>query len=336
MLTVSPPIPKPNSTSPMRLINLRSDLAQLADLIELCFQSSLDESGRAAIREMRYMSRLGVGLSVLSRLNELALGINLGYVWEIEGKIVGNVSVFPAQWHKDLGSAWIVANVAVHPTHRRQGIAQELMHAGLDLIREKGGNHAILQVNYDNYGAIDMYENLGFVRERAFTTWHRSSLAHNPPITDNNIFITRRRSTEWRKEYDFVERLRPNEKGGIGWLTPLHHSRFHSNLWQRFINSFSFNNTEYLVARESAKSQDILASLWVENPLGAMRTRIHLFADDTQFTPAVPALVSNALRRFRNSSFVLEHPHDDEQTNELLQQLNFKHKRTVWHMRLTF
>lgn len=43
----------------IRPVNLRTDLPTLADLIELVFAPTMDESGRAAIREMRYMSRMG-------------------------------------------------------------------------------------------------------------------------------------------------------------------------------------------------------------------------------------------------------------------------------------
>ena len=107
----------------LRPVDLRSDLRPLADLIELVFADSMDSSGRSAIREMRYLSHFGYGLKLISRLNELALGISLGFVYVMDGKLVGNVSVYPASYPKELGETWILANVAVHPDYQRRGIA---------------------------------------------------------------------------------------------------------------------------------------------------------------------------------------------------------------------
>ena len=87
----------------VRPVNLRTDLRPLADLIELVFADSMDSSGRSAIREMRYLSSLGYGLKLIARLNELALGISLGFVYVLDGKLVGNVSVYPANYPVGFG-----------------------------------------------------------------------------------------------------------------------------------------------------------------------------------------------------------------------------------------
>lgn len=320
----------------MRPVNLRTDLAQLADLIEMVFADSMDYGGRAAIREMRAMSHMGVGLSVISHLNELAMGVNLGYVWVDGQRVVGNVSVFPAQWHASLGTAWIIANVAVHPDYRRQGIARRLMRASLDLVRQREGKHAILQVAYDNQHAIELYESMGFVRERAFTTWMRDSRTP-PPRVDalTDVFITRRRRSEWQTEHQLVSRLRPFEQGGIGWLKPTHESLFRRTTLQRLMNWFSLSTLERLVVHTPDK-KDIIASLWVDNSVGSMRVNLHLFAPPQAVEVQANALLHNALRRFRTANIVLEHPADDEPANALLHSLRFQKHRTVWHMRLTF
>jgi ribosomal protein S18 acetylase RimI-like enzyme len=327
----SPPVaPPPNQK--MRPVNLRTDLAQLADLIELVFADSMDAGGRAAIREMRAMSRLGAGLGVLGRVNELTLGVNLGYVWVDRTRVVGNVSIYPANWHQDLGVAWIIANVGVHPDYRRQGIARRLMEASLDLVRQRKGNHAILQVNYDNDNAIQLYEDLGFVRERAFSVWTRSSMAPPPrQSVHESVFITRPRNAEWRAEYEFIKTLRPAEKGGVGWLKPLHESLLHRPWWKRLSEWFSLSGTERLVVRNT---NTIVASLWVENPFGSLRTHVNLFAQPEHVNVELSALLHNTLRRFRTSNITIEHPADDETTNALLKRLGFRIHRTVWHMRL--
>lgn len=304
----------------------------LADLIELVFASTMDESGRAAIREMRALGHLGNAIGLLSRLNELALGIGLGYVWMVGDRLVGNVSIYPATPPYRPGEGWIIANVGVHPDFQRLGIARHLMHTALDAIQARSGRVALLQVDYDNYGAIDLYQRLGFVQERAFTTWHRHSYGVPPlPPGSENVFITRRRSSEWPQEYALVERLRPDEKGGIGWQRPLHKSFFQKPLLSQLWDWISLNTVERLIIR-SEDEKEILAAIWVENSLSGIRTRLTLFND-----PALPRyadVLLNALaRRFRASSLSVEHPHDDAAGTDLLRAYHFVPERTLWHMR---
>jgi len=317
----------------LRPVNLRTDLAELADLIELVFNDVMDESGRAAIREMRLLSRAGFALRFLGMVNPLAAGISLGYVWIADGKLVGNVSIYPAQWPADMGGAWIIANVGVHPTMQRQGIARRLMHASLEFIRRRGGKHAILQVDYDNHGAIRLYEQLGFIRERAFTIWSRSALASAPQALDDAPFITRRRAANWRAEYRLVSRTRSNERGGIAWLKPLHHREFRRGFWGQVQGAFAMNSRERLVVRDE-HSDDLLAALWIESAFALTRTRLLLFHDPQVGTFPAEALLNNTLRRMRSTSFTLEHPHDDDAINELVMHYRFRRLRTVWHMRL--
>ena len=47
---------KSNITETLRPVDVRRDLAGIARLVELCFGDKLDESGRAAIHEMRTLS----------------------------------------------------------------------------------------------------------------------------------------------------------------------------------------------------------------------------------------------------------------------------------------
>ena len=166
----------------LRPVNLRSDLRPLADLIELVFADSMDSSGRSAIREMRYLSHLGYGLKLISRLNDLALGISLGFVYVMDGALVGNVSVYPAGYPKDMGETWILANVAVHPDYQRRGIAHRLVGACLDMIRRRAGARVILQVSTDNIAAQRLYEQLGFRYERAWRLWRRSGFMRSPAL----------------------------------------------------------------------------------------------------------------------------------------------------------
>lgn len=320
----------------MRPVNLRTDLAPLADLIELVFADSMDSNGRAALREMRLLSKWSVGLPLLAHINETATGIDLGYVWIEDGKLVGNVSVYPARWPAGLGGAWIIANVGVHPDYQRRGIARRLMHASMDMIRARGGKHAILQVDYHNYKAHDLYTQLGFVDERAFSLWRRSGSPRVPiPMQDLALHISHRRRSEWLIEYALAQRMRPMYQGGLGWLRPLHPSFFRSSVWRWLTDLVNLRRLERLVIRHP-EDESLLASMWVESGFGAA-TRLTLLMDEPsrEFHPAAytEALISTAVRRFGPEVLTIEHPYEDDFTNAVLEHYRFIRQRTVMHMR---
>lgn len=333
MTTVTSPPQENKMQDGIRPVNIQTDLASLADLIELAFRDTMDESGRAAIREMRYFSKLGAGLNLLSRLNDLVLGISQGYVAIVDGKLVGNVSIYPARWHKEAGNAWMVANVSTHPQYRKRGIARELMIASMEHIHEKDATHAILQVDYDNAPAIHLYETLGFNRERAFTKWIRSALVSTPVRNESldDIFFTKPRRSDWQQEYDLVKASRPNDKGGIAWLHPLLIKEFRPSILRGLSNLISLGDKERLIVRDD-DSDALLASLWVKRSLALSRTKLLLFKQADADVRYIEALLANVLRRFRSSGFTVEHPHDESDISDLLKRYRFRDQRTLWHM----
>jgi ribosomal protein S18 acetylase RimI-like enzyme len=315
----------------LRLVNLRTDLGQLADLIELAFASSMDSNGRAAVREMRTLSR---GFGLLPGIQNLAQGMGLGYVWIENGRLVGNVSTYPADGAGDLKNAWVIVNVAVHPDYQRQGIAGQLMQATMALIRSRGGTAALLQVDADNSTARRLYNRLGFFDERDWTTWRRNGLTARPPAleSDPSIYITHPRSNEWQAEYKLATKLRPALMGGLGWLRPLHVSQFRKSAWRRVVDWFSLKSEEHLVIR-SEDEADILASLWIENNFGSTTTHLTLLVDEDYEGVYDEALLNTVVRRFGGSALSLEHPTDRNITNALLRRYQFSPRREVVHMR---
>ena len=238
----------------------------------------MDSSGRSAIREMRYLSSLGYGLKLIARLNELAMGISLGFVYVLDGKLVGNVSVYPANYPAGLGETWILANVAVHPDYQRRGIARELMRASLEMMRRRGAARVILQVNYQNEAALRLYERQGFMYERAWQVWRRSGFLRAPLSSNRGLPVRRLRQSDWQAEYALAQAARPNSRGGLGWLKPVQRAAFNESLWRRLRNLVALNSVEKMVIRDQ-ESDAILASCWVEGALGFGNIRAWLFAD---------------------------------------------------------
>ena len=318
----------------LRPVNLRTDLRPLADLIELVFADSMDSSGRSAIREMRYLSHIGYGLHLASRLNELMLGISMGFVYVVDGQLVGNVSVYPSGYPKDMRPAWILANIGVHPAYQRRGIAGELVDAAVGMIAKRRGRQVILQVNRDNDAALRLYERRGFIYERTWRNWQRSGFIKGPAAEDRGFHIARLRPNEWKAEYALAQAARPNSRGGLGWLKPVHESYFRVRPWKRLLNLLSLNHRERLVIRDNASDQ-IVASCWLESLVSSSTIRLRLFTspaiDHHQFAEA---LLCHALNRFPRSTIMIEHPGDDSTVSDLLTRYQFKVKRDLWHMRL--
>lgn len=324
----------------IRPVNIETDLASLADLIELVFHERMDDSGRAAIREMRYMSRLGIGLRIFGQLNDLIVGISQGFVWIEDGKLVGNVSLYPARLPGTDNRAWLIANVGTHPAYRQRGIARLLMERSLQFLHEeKGASQVLLQVDYDNTHAIELYKSLGFRQERAFTRWTRSSLIAAPPFKRDfeHFFISRPRRHDWQAEFELATETRDNHRGGIGWLKPLREETFRPTVWKSLRGLFALTSTRKLIIRDAHTDDDqLLASLWIERGMVLRRTQLTLMRRIQHGILAAEALLVNALRLYNTGGFLLEHPHDDEAISALLTSYRFRPHRTVWHMRYRF
>lgn len=319
------------SSSGLRPVNLRTDLVPLADLIEVAFSDTMDSSGRAAVREMRTLSHLGPGLSLLLGMNDLAQGVGLGFVWIEDGRLVGNTSVYPA--NIPTGQSWIIANVAVDPAYRGRGIARQLVEASLDMIRKRSRAHpaaAVLQVEANNEVARHLYERLGFVAERSWTQWRRGSSVRAPqPFNDPSIYITRRRPNEWRAEYAMAERLR--NSGGMGWLRPLHPSFFRRSLWKRVGDMLSFRSLERLVIR--GQQDDLRAAMWVEAAFAASTVQLTMMVEPEYQGIYDEALINLATRRYSlRSALSMEHPTEDLITADVLRRYHFYPQRTLIHM----
>jgi ribosomal protein S18 acetylase RimI-like enzyme len=322
----------------LRPINLKTDLGQLADLIELVFADSIDQGGMNAAREMRTMNRLGIGLSILAGLNDLAQGISLGYVWIAGGKLVGNVSIYPANWPGTAGRVWVIANVGVHPDYQGRGIATELMRASLNSIAQRDASAAVLQVESRNEGAWRIYQRLGFVEERTWTIWKRlSSSRVGTGSDDHSVYIAWRRPEEWRLEYELAQRVRPANQGGVGWQRPLHPSLFRKPFLKRLDDWFSLRSQERLVIRSEDQTR-LLASMWVESGALTSSTQLTLMVEPEYQGYYDDVLLQLAIRRFGDGrhALMIEHPSDQKVTSELLRKYYFRPQREVVHMRYDF
>jgi ribosomal protein S18 acetylase RimI-like enzyme len=160
-----------NSTTSkkVRPFDPRRDLLAVADLIETCFAATLDPDGQRYIQQMRSAAQSGAlnrWISMASSHASLPLG---GFVWVEAGQVVGNLSLVPF-FHQGQ-RIYLIANVAVAPDYRRQGIAQVLTEAAIEKCRQRRVNRVWLQVRDNNPAAFGLYTKMGFSPRTRRTTW---------------------------------------------------------------------------------------------------------------------------------------------------------------------
>lgn len=63
---------------------------------------------------------------------------------------------------KTVGELADLHRLVVAPAYRRRGVGADLVRAGLAAVRHQGAHAVVLEVDYDNEGAIRLYQRLGF------------------------------------------------------------------------------------------------------------------------------------------------------------------------------
>ncbi len=312
----------------LRTTNVARDLTRIADLIEICFPD-MDANGRAAVSEMRSLGGLGLLLLPVVPFDRLGIGLAMGFVWRDGRDLIGNVSLFRAEPDPLLGGGgFYIANVAVHPDHRRQGIARAMMEASLLRLREWGGLWASLQVERDNHAAIELYRSLGFTEYEVLDQWLVSGLqvTLKAAVAPGDI-LRLRRPGDRPQEIDLV--LKRARRGAMAWTQPIGVSDF-SRL------SSLDGKREYLVMPDAADAGRLSAALWLVHS-GWKRTQVSYFADpaltDDQRRAPLQALLSQ--ERMLRRIIRLETTADDRPVSDLLRSAGFLKKRSLLQMRIT-
>lgn len=216
------------STPALRPVNVRTDLTQVADLIELCFGDQMDPDGHEYVRQLRRAAANPSFLRWMPGAREQVSFPLHGYVWIEEERIIGNLSLIPffnqGRW------LYLIANVAVHPDFRRRGIGRKLTQKALWHIHEHGAASAWLQVREDNPAAVDLYRNLGMVERARRTTWVSINASPVERSSPAGIEIRPRQGRDWRCQREWLHKLYPPE---ITWNLPIDIPAFNPSIVNR-------------------------------------------------------------------------------------------------------
>jgi ribosomal protein S18 acetylase RimI-like enzyme len=320
-ITISAPAQaQPN----LRTLSVLRDLPSVADLIELCFSHTMDNDGKRYVQDMR---RAGNDNSFIQWANRAAESTSLpltGYVWEENGKIVGNVSLVPYRNKKQ--RVYLIANVAVHPDHRRKGIARALTERAIEHSREKKVSDVWLHVRDDNPGAIDLYTKLGFTERARRTSWYASTDAH-ADLLQADILVTKRNPRDWETQRGWLARLYPDF---LSWHRNWNFASLKPGLWNWLYLLFIDMNVHQWAAY---KQDDLHAALaWIPEGRGDS-----LFAAISEGSDpiALTTLLSQARRDLFNHYPKISLDFPASRFDSAIQAAGFKSTRTLIWMQTT-
>lgn len=243
--------------SPARPLNILRDLPQVADLIEVCFSSTLDDESQSYLQNMRRASRDDNFLRWAGNVIDSASLPMTGYVWEENGRIIGNASLMYNHYKgKKLA---LIANVATHPDYRRRGIGRILTERALNHARQKNVSTIWLQVREDNPTAIKIYSDLGFV-ERARRTTYTVKLGTPLAGPENGLPISKVNPRDWPLQQKWLEHSYPEE---LGWYKHFEWNLFTPGLWNWLYRFFVELDMRQWAAY---KNGELLATLgWISS-----------------------------------------------------------------------
>jgi len=318
------PIAASAQTHPnLRPLNVLRDLSPVADLIETCFSSTMDQEGRQYLQEMR---RSGNSFARwASRAVETTSLPLTGYVWEENGKIVGNVSLIPFRSGKK--RIYLIANVAAHPDYRRRGIAWALTRRAVEHAREKNVGEIWLHVRDDNPGAFDLYRKLGFIERARRTSWQARAESGLPVQAASGIVVAGGSPADWRAQQAWLSMRYPDI---LSWHRGWSFHLLRPGVWNWLHRFFAVSNIRQWTALKGGELQAALA--WMPN---GNDESLFAAAGEESDPQALTALLLRARRDLSRfySSVALEFP--SGRFDDAIRAAGFNPLRTLIWMQAT-
>lgn len=314
------------SPQEVRPFDVRRDLKDVARLVELCFEETLDAEGRRYIQQMHAAADNPGYLRWASTVAGRVSMPLTGFVWEENGYLAGNLSLIPfSSRGKRL---FLIANVAVDPAYRKRGIARQLTETALEHIRKRGAQAAWLHVRADNQPANHLYRSLGFEERARRSTWEtdwgstrKAAREGNEAIAD--VELGPRRSQHWPEQLIWMRRSYPPE---VTWHLPLDIHALRPGLRGILYRLF----TGAQVKQFAATRQGRLLGVLVWQPLSRYTDNLWLAAPPRHEDAAIRALLPHVRQEIGGTrGFSLDYPADHGV--EALESAGFKlHQTLVW------
>jgi ribosomal protein S18 acetylase RimI-like enzyme len=289
----------------LRPFDIARDLKQVADLVESCFAGTLDEDGQAYVQNMRASARNAHFLRWAAAVADSVPLPLSGFVWEENGRLVGNLSLIPFTVEGKRG--YLIANVAVDPAFRRRGIARNLTTTAMHHIQKRGFSSIWLHVRDDNQPAQQLYLSLGFEERARRTTWESKArtsvlLEHFPPTPTPGMIISHPRPADWVHQRQWLQQTYPPE---LSWHLPLDLNSMRPTWTGALQRMF----TGVQLQQWAAYDQQLLIGVLSWQPRSNHAGVLWLAADPARESEAIVALFTTVRRQLnKHPRLVLDYP----------------------------
>lgn len=311
--------------SQIRPLNVRTDLMMVADLIEGCFALQDDPEGQSYLRSLRQYARDAVLIHFLGSLGTDQPYLSMeGLVWEDEGKVVGNLSLIPILYKKK--QAYMIANVAVHPQYRQQGIGHSLTRQAIDLVKAKSGKTIWLQVREDNPVAIHLYETLGFQQQCSISTWHFVQSATRLGTIISTCHVRRRQASDWQLHKKWLRQCLNDD---LTWNLPFSERGFQPGVFNWLRNLLNDGVMRHYTVDVDGRLGGVIS--W--QPTTGYADLLWVACDMAKHEAVIGFGLPQVVKRIYTSKPLVVH-FKDANAAEVFQLAGFAFQRTLVHMRL--
>ncbi|MEL7645609.1 MAG: GNAT family N-acetyltransferase [Anaerolineaceae bacterium] len=267
-----PPSEYPDPYLHIRRLNPNRDLNAVADLVEAACELKDDPEGAWILRQMRAFARRAQSYPDVLTLP----GAPEGFVWEENGKIVGNISLV-RHFQADKRIV-LIANVAVARDFRRRGIASALTRHALRYIDQLPRSEVWLQVRSENQAAIQMYTQLGFEFFSALSQWRYSPFHPFPAAPrarlPHELQVGARKPGDWKLQKQWLALNYPLQTRwylnvNLDWFSPW--SFFAPSAWKSLpaLRHLSLREGKQLLASLTWQKTRLSSDqLWLALPAG--------------------------------------------------------------------
>jgi ribosomal protein S18 acetylase RimI-like enzyme len=320
----------------LRPFDLRHDLNDVADLVELCFADTMDGDGQRYLKGMREAARNSSLINWASMLIEQPPVPLSGYVWEEDSRLVGNLSLVPFLLQGQ--RRYLIANVAVHPAYRRRGIARAMTTRAIEYARQHGAPSTWLQVRDDNPAAISLYLSLGFQERARRTTWCSLALSHElflqtttssacPPQAPR-ISVIPGDPAFWPQERIWLENTYPPE---VAWHMPFNLNNLRPGLIGSFLRLFNGTHARHWLAFQNGRPAAALVWQTLHTPSDLLWLAASTSVEETSLYELLrSARQELSLRR----PLTLDYP--GGQAVQAIRSAGFQQKHTLIWMEVPF
>jgi ribosomal protein S18 acetylase RimI-like enzyme len=272
------------------------DLGNIADLIASAFAGELDDRGQAALREMRWLSRLWPFVWWWAQADPAFHEAFNGFVWEETGpgeqkaQILGNVSLNRAPGNRQ---RWIICNVVVEEERRGQGIGRRLTETAISEARDIGAAGVVLQVHQDNSPAYQLYTNLGFQPVTGETELQLDTVHNVARLSAPGYGFRPWRAADGTAALELAQTVTPDCEQ---WLRPIRADQYKRDWWTRswqwFTGLLATKRTYHLVA---VQEERLAALMTVTASFGSDDHQLRVLIHPDHRGMVEGALISHAL-----------------------------------------